>query len=291
MKYLKKFNNHSDYVSFIEAKNFEIPTVSFCGQEVDVHFMSSYDFSQDYLTFVALEDGTFSFSGNAIQYSLDNGNTWQTLASNTQSPTVTAGNNIMWKQTGLTPTSSNGIGRFSSTNKFEVKGNIMSLYYGDEYYGKTDLSGKNYSFYRLFNGNTKVISAENLVLPATTLAERCYANMFYGCTSLTTAPELPAITLANYCYDWMFINCTSLTTAPELPATTLANYCYNWMFYGCTNLNYIKCLATDISANNCLAKWVYGVSANGTFTRANSSVNWPSGASGIPNGWTTVDAS
>jgi len=50
--------------------------------------------------------------------------------------------------------------------------------------------------------------------------------MFYGCTNLTTAPELPAIALAEYCYNYMFYGCTNLTTAPELPATTLAQYCY-----------------------------------------------------------------
>lgn len=33
-----------------------------------------------------------------------------------------------------------------------------------------------------------------------TMIDYCYANMFYNCTSLTTAPELPATTLADYCY-------------------------------------------------------------------------------------------
>ena len=60
--------------------------------------------------------------------------------------------------------------------------------------------------------------------------------MFYGCTSLTTAPSLPATTLAQDCYIAMFYNCTSLTTVPELPATTLASYCYQSMFYNCTSL-------------------------------------------------------
>ena len=29
---------------------------------------------------------------------------------------------------------------------------------------------------------------------------RCYYEMFMGCTSLTSAPELPDTTLARYCY-------------------------------------------------------------------------------------------
>ena len=69
-----------------------------------------------------------------------------------------------------------------------------------------------------------------------TMVNYCYEYMFYGCTSLTTAPELPATTLADYCYNGMFYGCTSLTTAPELPATTLASWCYSNMFNGCTKI-------------------------------------------------------
>ena len=72
--------------------------------------------------------------------------------------------------------------------------------------------------------------------PATILAEGCYRSMFYGCSSLTKAPELPATILAEDCYRSMFQNCTNLTTAPELPATSLTSGCYNYMFNGCTKL-------------------------------------------------------
>ena len=69
--------------------------------------------------------------------------------------------------------------------------------------------------------------------------------LFYGCSSLTTAPELPTINLADYCYQSLFRDCTSLTTAPELPATTMAGYCYSSMFYGCTSLKRIKMNASS----------------------------------------------
>ena len=125
------------------------------------------------------------------------------------------------------------------------------------------------------------------VLPATTLATSCYKQMFSGCTSLTTAPSLPATTLAASCYNYMFYNCTGLQTAPELPATTLATSCYYYMFNKCTNLNYIKMLATNISASNCLYKWMEGVAATGTFTKAASMTSLPTNSvSGIPSGWT-----
>ena len=273
-----------------------------------------HDYSQDYLTFRALESGTFKFSGNSVDYSVDNGTTWTSLASNTSSPTVSAGNKIMWKATGLTPTSS-GIGKFSSTGSFEVEGNVMSLYFGDNFSGQTDLTGKNYAFYGLFSHCTGMTSAVNLVLPATTLTTYCYSYMFSSCTSLTTAPTLLATTLAKYCYSYMFKGCTSLTTAPELPATTLSDFCYQGMFNGCTslttaptllattlvngcyinmfdgcsNLTGITCLATNISAQNCTYRWVNGVAASGTFTKAASMSSWTTGTSGIPSGWTVVN--
>jgi hypothetical protein len=90
----------------------------------------------------------------------------------------------------------------------------------------------------------------------------------------------------------MFWGCTSLTQAPELPATTLTTGCYQYMFYNCTNLNHIKCLATDISASQCTNHWVgYVLTSSGTFVKAASMTSWVTGFDGIPDGWTVVDAS
>jgi len=147
-----------------------------------------------------------------------------------------------------------------------------------------------YCYQEMFRGCTNLVIAPEL--SGTTLADYCYVRMFSACTSLTTAPTtLPATTLTPYCYSQMFEGCTSLTTAPELPATTLANYCYQSMFRGCSSLNYIKCLATSISATNSHRNWVYGVSSSGTFVKNPSMSSWPTGVSGIPDGWTTQNAS
>lgn len=91
-------------------------------------------------------------------------------------------------------------------------------------------------FKSLLRNNTALVSAENLELPATTLADFCYATMFQGCTSLVSAPALPATTIANYCYYGMFNGCTSLTSVPALPATTLMDHCYEQMFFKCSSL-------------------------------------------------------
>ena len=256
MKYLKLFKNHAEYEE--ARQNLVLPNVSHCIQEIEVHYdpIVPPDYSQEYLTFEALEDGTFKIS-RKINYSIDGGTTWTELAANTPSPTVTVGNKIMWKAE-LTPTYSFGIGTFSSTGNFNVEGNPMSLLFGDNFVGQTDLTGKNNAFYVLFSGCTNVVSAENMSLPATTLATNCYAYMFSRCTSLTTGPQLPATTLAQSCYQYMFNYCTSLTTAPELPATTLRLYCYQYMFTHCTSLTTAPELPATTLAQNCYDSMFYG---------------------------------
>ena len=218
-----------------------------------------------------------------MSYSLDDGQTWTALASGTASPTVTRGNKIMWK--GITTSTNEGIGQFSSTGRFNTYGNIMSIVYGDNFEGQTVIS---YDQFNILFHSSKVVNAQNLVLPSTTLTLGCYSSMF-AFSSLVNAPELPATTLAEWCYASMFYGCTSLVNAPELPATTLVDYCYNNMFTHCENLNSIKCLATDISAYRCTYLWLLYTSSTGTFTKAANMTEWTTGPGGIPNGWTVIN--
>ena len=101
-----------------------------------------------------------------------------------------------------------------------------------------------YCYASMFKGCERLTEAPDL--PATNLAESCYYSMFQGCENLTKAPELPATGLSRHCYHSMFNNCRSLTTAPELPATELAEYCYGNMFEDCTSLTE----APDLPAMN-----------------------------------------
>ena len=207
------------------------------------------DYENQYLTFEALENGTFQFTKD-VSYTIDDGQTWTVLAANTNTPSITNGNKIMWKAE-ITPSSSSGVGTFSSSGRYNVEGNPMSLLFGDNFIGQTSLSGKSNAFFYLFSKNNNLISASNLKLVATTLSDRCYRAMFNGCTSLTTAPTLPATTLATGCYSFMFQNCRSLTTAPTLPATILADSCYQLMFQGCTSLATAPELPATTLAKRC----------------------------------------
>ncbi len=68
--------------------------------------------------------------------------------------------------------------------------------------------------------------------------------MFEDCVSLIYAPELPATILAEGCYANMFCGCNSLTETPVLPAEILTDGCYNRMFCYCFELNDVVCYAT-----------------------------------------------
>ena len=218
---------------------------------------SSIDYSKEYFTIEALEDGlTVQLSENASEYRIDN-EEWISLDADTATPSINSGQKISFKITNPT-LSLVGIGTFTVNKAFNIEGNIMSLLHGDNFEGQTDLSGKDYIFSNLFSQSIPLQKAENLVLPATILAECCYESMFYGCTSLIAAPELPATTLNWGCYNAMFRNCTSLTSAPQLPAITLASVCYDSMFFGCELLIITPELPATTLAERCYSYMFYG---------------------------------
>ena len=294
MKNIKKYSTVAEYNADTTR---EYPCVSWVDESEKVEYEKSP--KEQYLTFKIVSAGTIvwncssipSIYGKIIYYSTDNGITWAEMSSKIYGGTsfnVNVGDKVLFKGNNTAYGESQYYNNFNgSTAYFNIEGNIMSMIAGDNFATATTLTD-DYNF-RLVFGNSNVVSAENLILPATTLTPRCYQSMFSGCTSLTTAPELPATTLAQGCYQYMFEGCTSLTTAPALPATTLAKDCYYSMFNNCTNLNSITSLATNISASNCTLLWVNGVSANGTFTKAASMTGWSSGVKGIPSGWTVKD--
>ena len=209
-----------------------------------------------YLSFLGNEDftlKTYNTTKNwdgTLEYST-NGSTWNTW-DGTEISSV--GSNLYLRGTGntkITGISNNCRFVFTGTDSLKIacEGNIENLL---DY--ETVINGGHptmaiYCYANMFRGCTSLTTAP--ALPATTLANYCYGNMFYGCTSLITAPALPATTLAISCYRDMFRGCTSLTTAPELPATTLFNYCYKDMFNGCTSLTTAPALPATTLAKSC----------------------------------------
>ena len=258
----------------------------------------THDYSKDYLTFNILSDGAIRWksfgSGMAktISYSINGGN-WIEITATSGGATINVeqGDKVRFKGTNTKyasdKTNYSGFDSSGLTNAAQcnIEGNIMSLIYGDNFIGNTALTDT-YNFCSIFK-TSKVVSAENLVLPTTTLTQYCYRAMFSWCTSLIKAPQLPATTLAQGCYWYMFEKC-ALTTAPDLIAETLVTECYGHMFENCSSLNYIKALATTgFSSTNATLGWTSNVAATGTFVK-DANTNWTTGSNGIPNGWTVV---
>ena len=276
------------------------------------------DLEKQYLTFIPMEDAVFSWAERAVsghlEYSVNGGQTWMTIANGESTPTIMAGSQVMWRGDLSSDTSlsiKGGIGTFSASGNYNTYGNTMSLLFYDNYYGSQ--INRDSVFAALFRGDSHIVTAP--LLPATTLRSYCYASMFQNCTSLINAPELPSMNLSLMCYTWMFNNCISLTTAPKLPAQKLSIHCYSRMFYGCTGLttapelpastsnnycyynmfrdctrlNYIKCLLTSLSGDEPTNDWLKNVASTGTFVKAASMEDWTTGKTGIPERWTVVN--
>ena len=212
----------------------------------------------DYPLYIkALGNLTVKFN-NTYEYSKDNV-TWTSGTSST-SISANAGERVFFRASGLTASSSSGIGSFTiSKGDCNVGGNVMSMVYGADFKGKTEIT-QTYQFKMLFysysyqgdyNDAMRIVDASGLALPATTLANYCYQYMFQNQQKLTNAPALPATTLATYCYQYMFSGCSSLVNAPALPATTLATYCYSYMFSNCSSLVNAPALPATTLASSC----------------------------------------
>ena len=147
--------------------------------------------------------------------------------------------------------------------KTEIFGNVMSLLKGKDGFADADaLEAKN-TFYGLFAGAEKLVNDADrlLVLPATTLKEGCYQDMFNGCKGIEKAPELPA--------------------------PTLEKNCYQEMFYDCSKLNSVKCLATDITAENSTKDWLGNA---GTEATGEKVIETQVPMDDVPAAWTEVVA-
>lgn len=152
------------------------------------------------------------------------------------------------------------------------------------------MRGKGGLYEEMFWGCTSLVNAPELPEISDTLppGDKTFIRMFSGCTSLVNGPSVIVGSEADSwtCHE-MFRDCTSLVNAPVIMIATLNGDSCAGMFRDCENLRYIKCMAT--LNNGATGGWVRGVAPTGTFVKA-SGVSWATGESGIPAGWTVVDA-
>lgn len=277
-----------DYtVLFLGVNNYHKPsTQSFTSMYKGTKTITGYykwrdpstDYGREYLFFDIYSDGILYWksSSNAItktiQYSKDGGTTWSSVTSSsagsgTVITEVQVGDTVMFKGNNSYYSENDMGNRFVTDVHYAIKGNIMSMIYGDNFIGQTtfpeiqETQRVGLGLWGVYDTsiNPNLEDAYDLVLPATALTKSCYMDMF--------------------------MNCVNLVYAPELNANTLVEKCYNSMFWGCSKINYVKCLATDISADWCTENWLYRASNTGTFVKKYG-VTWPTGDDGIPSGWT-----
>ena len=235
------------------------------------------DLSATPLTLEAIDDGTITVTnplGLTIEYSVDGGATWTATTTAINVAAVAGdkvclrGDNAAYADAGSWQSSS-GHTSIKSTGNFYAYGNVMSLISSTGFATLTTLT-ENYTFAYLFGecyGRLRSHPSKELLLPATTLTQYCYARMFSACFEMRRAPSLPAQSLTGYCYYYMFTNCSSLRQ--------------------------VRCLAVyNTSSNYATYLWLSGVSSTGTFIAAPdmSGNQWKtmSNSGSCPSGWTIV---
>lgn len=205
-------------------------------------------FKKKYFTLEFITSGKFYVEGTSF-YMSKNDEDWQRKgAYNYQN--VSAGDIIKIKASG----DIKNVKLRVETAQFNAYGNILSLFYGDDFLNYDSLPVSQTSEYRACNEmfkNSEIVSAENLILPET-VQDYCYSSMFKGCTKLEKGPDLLATTLKQYCYSSMFSGCTSLVHIPKIGVIeTVANRCCVSMFESCTSLVDTPTLAAAILSSSC----------------------------------------
>lgn len=230
------------------------------------------DYSSKYFTIKNVSSGNNTIGIKAssqlyrrtVYFSTNNGGSWSSVQATTSGATITTlapGGEVIVRHTGALGKQNDTAQmytQFTSTDNYEVFGNISSLTNGVNYKNKSTMPS--YAFRNLFAG--RLVAAHNLSfdsytnasergcngmfasslittppkLPMTDLSDSSYEGMFMRCESLITAPELPATNLTSGCYHNMFYGCIALATAPQLPSRTLSTSCYDGMFDGCISL-------------------------------------------------------
>ena len=186
-----------------------------------------------YVTFTADEEQTFemitegNYAISELQYSV-NGGDWKTVVKDT--PVPFGGDKGDLRLRGKNPDGTATNSRSYSTITFDPNVNVACT--GDI---RTLLDWQKY----------ETVETKN--------ARFCW--LFQNCSVLTSAPELPATTLAQQCYYQMFYGCKKLSTVTMLaPSGQITNSyaCTNWLDGAGTEASSRKLKVQDAAAYNAL---------------------------------------
>ena len=223
-------------------------------------------FNNNYLTIsneskntgeITIKPNGVGFPALTLRYSTDGGHTWTDLVEIREKTAITlspgsqvslyAENATYCRRTGSSSSAKTGWWTILADVPHSLSGDLMSLC------GYNEELKYDYQFYKLFNGDKKLVSANALRLTPANLTEHCYDSMFAGCSALEKGPDVKASKAAAYCCKAMFQGCTALKETPSLTASDLegATGCYNEMFKGCTALTKAGRLSATKMASMC----------------------------------------
>ena len=225
-EYIKRFDNHQDYISFINSNDYAKPNVSSCSAESHVHY--DYDYAYVPLTVVPLEDITIKFtnkvyfsskysSGNTY-YSVDGARTWTEFTS-ADTISVEANKPIQFK--GNLKNTTYMIGSFIIPGKFNLKGNPLSMTNMDNF---GEVVSPTQAIAYLFSG-TGVVSAEEVKTNVgakngyVSIPTDMFSNLFVSCYNLVKAVNLRNLTRkisGMGCCSSIFARCSGLTEVPDI---------------------------------------------------------------------------
>lgn len=230
---------------------------------------------------------TFNYANqdDHIEYSLDLGATWNSYTSVSAIP-INANDEICFRgqRTNYKNAKNDQYGTpgdnpiFTATQKCYIAGNIMSLLADEDNLEPDAFNGA----FSMGSGTPvtyiDIDPNDMLILPVTTMAERCYKGMFRKCTSLTRGPDLPATAtgMATGCYNSMFRDCTSLKSVR----------CYFSCF---TGGEYIKDNYNRDLIISWLDKWMDGITITGNLYCHPDMVEYWNNSKNQNGPWWTTD--
>ena len=172
----------------------------------------------------------------------------------------------------LSPT---GWYQFVFGGSVSASGNIQSLATKTNTYDKAHIG----MFYRLFKDCTQMASAP--YIGAKRIENRCYEEMFYGCTNIGSIEIESNLysQISSHEFDSMCEGCSSLTDFNDITIKSVANgygkSVFKRMFYGCSSLSRVPNIKTEYSTvgNDAYVEIFHGCSA---ITDASEFIIYPS---------------
>lgn len=187
----------------------------------------------------ALDDGEWHYEGNVERH-------------------LEAGTTIQFKRVSekTFTRNDNSWGFFRRFGRFDVYGNINSLYAGDNF--MDDLRSYRFMFQHLF-AQSKVVDASNLIIPYNSVQDLAFYQMFIYCDYLIKAPSVLPAEFVNYRgYEEMFSGCTSLEEGPkEIWAKELGEQACLKMFIACYSMKEFPMFAPNVLGNSCCNNMFY----------------------------------